>query len=395
MQLTERIVLTSRPDLVDLCTKTKELHNQVLYYVKHAYFGEIEKFSEFELNNIMGQYNEEKFRAMPCSVSQQVIRYVFAEMRGFWELCKIYKTDPSKLSGKPKLPRYKKVLSPAYFTSLKCRIKDDGYVHFVNNIIAPIKTRLTKDVKLKQVRIIPQATCFVAEIVYDVEETDKGLNPDNFLSVDLGINNLATCVSNVDKPFIANGKVIKSFNVWYNKTKAKLQSYVGDKGMSNKIRQLNHFRRCWMDDKLHKTSRFIVNYCVDHDIGKIVIGKNVGWKQEPNLGKVNNQKFTHIPHAKLIEKIQYKAKLVGIEVLITEESYTSKCDNLALEPMEKQEAYLGKRKKRGLFQSSTGTLLNADVNGAIGIARKVFGNSVVERIVNSGVALTPYRVNVL
>src|SRR5690606_1300984 len=126
---------------------------------------------------------------------------------------------------------------------------------------------------------------------------------------------------------------IKSFNVWCNKKKAKLQSFVGDKGVSNKINKLLHFRKCWIDDKLHKTSRFIVDYCIEHDIGKIVIGKNNGWKQDTNMGTVNNQKFTSIPHARLIEKIQYKAKLVGIQVELTEESYTSKCDNLALEEM--------------------------------------------------------------
>lgn len=393
MQLTERIILVNRPDLEQLCSKTKELYDQVLYYIRQAYFGNIERFTEFELSNIMAEFDDEKFRLLPSNVSQQVIKMVFLDFKTFLSLNKEYKRDKSKFKGKPKLPKYKKSLCPAYFTYNVFRLKE-GHIHFVKNIIAPIKTRLTKDVKLKQVRIIPQATCFVAEIVYEVEEQDKGLNPDNFLSVDLGVNNLATCVSNVNKPFIANGKVMKSFNVWYNKKKAKLQSYVGDK-TSNKIKHLLHYRRSWMDDKLHKTSRFIVDYCVEHNIGKIVIGKNDGWKQDINIGKVNNQKFLSIPHARLLEKIQYKAKLVGIEVLITEESYTSKCDHLALEPMEHQESYLGKRKKRGLFQSSTGTLLNADVNGAIGIARKVFGDSVVKQIVNSGVGLTPLRYNIL
>ena len=342
MQLTERIILTNRPDLELLCSNTKELYNQVLYYIRQMYFGNIERFGEYELSTLMVEFNDEKFRSLPCHVSQQVIRMAFSDFKAFVSLNKEYWKNRNKFSGRPKLPKYKKKLCPAWFTYTSFRLKNK-HIHFVKDIISPIKTRLTKEHKLKQVRIIPQATCFVAEIVYDVEEQELGLCPDNFLSVDLGIDNLTTCVSNVAQPFITNGRVIKSFNVWYNKKFAKLQSFVGDKGVSKKIKRLLHFRKCWMEDKLHKTSRFIVNYCVEHDIGKIVIGKNNGWKQDANMGAVNNQKFTSIPHARLIEKIQYKAMLVGIQVELTEESYTSKCDNLALEEMVKHETERGKR----------------------------------------------------
>ena len=172
-------------------------------------------------------------------------------------------------------------------------------------------------------------------------------------------------------------------------------SYIGDKGTSNRINQLTFYRNNFIEDKIHKTSRFIVDYCIENKIGTIIIGKNVGWKQEINIGNSNNKKFTNIPHAKLIYKIKYKAALVGIEVIVKEESYTSKIDHLAYEEMKHQEIYLGKRKKRGMFQSSTGVLINADINGAIGIARKVFGDSVIKQIIDSGLAFNPYRVNIL
>ena len=140
---------------------------------------------------------------------------------------------------------------------------------------------------------------------------------------------------------------------------------------------------------------YIVNYCINNNIGSIVIGLNKGWKQEISLGKRTNQKFVEVPFSRLIDKISYKCKLVGISFHIHEESYTSKVDHLAFEKLGKHDVYLGKRKKRGLFQSSIGKLLNADINGAIGIGRKVFGDFYVSKIIDSGFAFNPVRVSIL
>lgn len=277
---------------------------------------------------------------------------------------------------------------------MSCRIKEDGCVHFVKNIIKPIRTKVKPD-ELIQIRIIPEATCFIVEIVYERKETDLGLDKDNFLSIDLGLNNLCACVSNVVESFIINGKIAKSVNQWYNKKKAKLMSFVGNKGTSNKIKRITLLRNCWIEDKLHKISRYIVNFCRSNNIGTIIIGLNKGWKNKINIGKRNNQHFVSIPHSKLINKIVYKAKLLGINVIIHEESYTSKIDHLAFEPLKKQESYLGKRKKRGLFQRSIGKLINSDINGAIGIARKVIGDSFIGKIIDSGFVFNPIRLNVL
>lgn len=265
---------------------------------------------------------------------------------------------------------------------------------FRKNIIKPIRTKVKPD-ELIQIRIIPEATCFIVEIVYERKETDLGLDKDNFLSIDLGLNNLCACVSNVVESFIINGKIAKSVNQWYNKKKAKLMSFVGNKGTSNKIKRITLLRNCWIEDKLHKISRYIVNFCRSNNIGTIIIGLNKGWKNKINIGKRNNQHFVSIPHSKLINKIVYKAKLLGINVIIHEESYTSKIDHLAFEPLKKQESYLGKRKKRGLFQSSIGKLINSDINGAIGIARKVIGDSFIGKIIDSGFVFNPIRLNVL
>ena len=134
---------------------------------------------------------------------------------------------------------------------------------------------------------------------------------------------------------------------------------------------------------------------VYNHLGNLVVGLNKGWKNGVNLGKRINQKFVEIPFSKLVEKISYKCKLVGIDFQVHEESYTSKVDHLAFEKLGKHDVYLGKRKKRGLFQSSIGKLLNADINGAIGIGRKVFGDSYISGIIDSGLAFNPVRVNIL
>lgn len=394
MRLVERhIVKDSRFE--DICLKSGLLYNYVLYNVRQGIFSG-NYLKEYEFSTKLGRENQFDFRNLPSAVSQQVVAQVFCAVKSWMRSKKEFKNNPSKFNSKPKLPSYKKDKrqNMVVFATNACRIKD-GYIHFVKNIIQPIKTKIG-DSKLCQVRIIPQATCYVVEIIYEKKEQNINLDRDNVLSIDLGLNNLCSCISNVGLiPFIVNGRIMKSFNQWYNKKKAKLMSYVGDVGTSKRIRQLNNYRNFWIEDYIHKVSRYIVNYCINNNIGSIVIGLNKGWKQEISLGKRTNQKFVEVPFSRLIDEISYKCKLVGISFHIHEESYTSKVDHLAFEKLGKHDVYLGKRKKRGLFQSSIGKLLNADINGAIGIGRKVFGDSYVSKIIDSGFAFNPVRVSIL
>lgn len=379
----------------EICHKSGLLYNYCLYAFRQGVFtGNYIK--EYELSTKLGKENQYDFRNLPCHVSRNVIKQVSENIKSWIRAKKEYEKHPDKFQRRPKLPNYKngKKLNIVVFDELSCRIKEDGCVHFVKNIIKPIRTKVKPD-ELIQIRIIPEATCFIVEIVYERKETDLNLDKGNFLSIDLGLNNLCACVSNVVESFIINGKVAKSVNQWYNKKKAKLMSFVGNKGSSNKIKRITLLRNCWIEDKLHKISRYIVNFCRSNNIGTIIIGLNKGWKNKINIGKRNNQHFVSIPHSKLIDKIVYKAKLLGINVIIHEESYTSKIDHLAFEPLKKQESYLGKRKKRGLFQSSIGKLINSDINGAIGIARKVIGDSFIGKIIDSGFVFNPIRLNVL
>lgn len=396
MRLVDRHIIKDNR-FEDICLKSGLLYNYVLYLVRQGIFNK-EYLKEYDLSTKLGRENQFDFRQLPASVSQQVVGQVFKSVNSWIKLKSDFDRNPDKYNNhRPHLPKYKKGKKQniVVFTTSSCRVKDDGYIHFVKNVVEPIKTNVKKD-ELKQVRIVPQATCYVVEVIYERKETDLNLDKDNFLSIDLGLNNLCSCISNVGiKPFIINGKVIKSLNRWYNKKKARLMSYVGDNGTSRRIRRISLYRNCWIDDKMHKISKYIVNFCVSNNIGRIIIGLNKEWKQEINIGRRNNQHFVSIPHSKLIDKIMYKAKLLGIEVVTHEESYTSKIDHLAFEEMKYQDNYLGKRKRRGLFQSSIGKLINADINGAIGIARKVVGDSCINTIVSSGFAFNPIRLNIL
>lgn len=375
--------------------KSGLLFNYTLYNVRQGIFSG-DYLKEYEFSTRCGRGNQPDFRALPCAVAQQVIKQVFQAISTWRILKKDYEKNPYKYKCKPKLPKYKKgkKQNMLVFTAESCRVKN-GYIYFVKNIVKPIKTNIG-DSKLYQVRIIPQATCYVVEVIYEREERDLNLDKSNVLSIDLGLNNLCTGVSNVgERPFIINGRIMKSFNQWFNKLRAKLTSFSGVRSTSKRLCWLNNRRNFWIEDKLHKISRWIINFCVQNNIGTIVIGYNKGWKDGIELGKRMNQKFVEIPFSELINKIVYKGKLVGIDVRTNEESYTSKIDHLAFESFGHKDAYLGKRKKRGLFQSSTGVLLNADVNGAIGIGRKVFGDSFVRAIVDSGFAFNPVRVNII
>ena len=392
MQLVEIHIKNSK-EIEDICVKAKLLYNRALYYMRQSIFGEIKYFTEYELTGLFAEFDEEMYRLLPAATSQQIIKLMFKNIKSWQNAKKEYEKNPSKFKGKPKLPRYKKKTSVAIFTGQQIKL-NDGYIHFPKATgLEPIKTKAEN---INQVRIVPQANTFKIEIIYEKKATDLKLNKANALSIDYGLNNLATCFGNVGKyPFIINGRSLKSFNHWYNKNRAKLMSFIGDKGISNRIKAITHYRNCYIEDYLHKASRYIVNYCIENNIGTIVMGKNNQWKCEINLGSKTNQKFVEIPHAKLIDKISYKAALVGIETKVNEESYTSKCDALGLESIQKHETYMGKRRKRGLFQSSVGKLINADINGAINIARKakVFSDDFVRSLGNSGCAFQPIRIN--
>ena len=378
---------------IEICHLSKNLYNYVNYILRQSFFNTGLIPGEYEINKLLAKENQPDFRALPSNVSQLTVNLVFKAWKSFFMALKSYKKDKSKFKSNPKLPKYKSKngLYICAFTYNSTKLKDNK-IKFVKNILKPIKTKVSR---LKQVRVVPNSSCFIVEIVYekDVKETLK--TSGSIASIDLGLNNFITCIDNLgNTPLIINGKGLKSYNRLFNKKKAKLQSLLPLKRYSsNKIRQLEFNRYKFVSNFMHQASKMLLNILLERKIETLVIGYNKEWKQNVNLGKKVNQSFVQIPYTSFLQKILYKCEEYGIKVILTEESYTSKIDHLANEPLSKRESYLGKRIYRGLFLSSVGKILNADVNGALGIMRKVFPEKVLELIRDSGVVYTPIIIN--
>ena len=254
-----------------------------------------------------------------------------------------------------------------------------------------------EDVCIKQIEIKPLGySSFELHFKYEEKEVKQVTTKQNkYLSLDLGLDNLVSTVSSEGNAFLVSGKKLKSVNQGYNKNASKLRSKFDTEKHSlkklklkDKLFHTTQKRKRFVKDYLHNVSFQIVQYCMQHKIKNIVVGHNKTWKMSINIGKKNNQKFVQIPHSKLIEYIKYKAEQYGINFSTTEESYTSKCDSLALETIEKHTNYLGRRVKRGLFVSSLNKALNADINAAINILRKFLKrkneSSFLKKVVSSG-----------
>ena len=392
MQLTESHIVKDK-NLKEWCIKAKLLYNQTLYYWRQSIFGNIQYFNEYEIVKLFQEYNEPKFRALPANTSQQIIYALFKNVKSWQKARKDYAINPNKYKGRPRLPNYKKELSELYFSSNQVKLKE-GYIHFPKMMnIKPIKTRVPN---IDCCRIIPKANHFVIEFIYIVQEEPLKECNGNWIGIDIGLNNLATCTSNVTNAFIINGKPLKAINHHYNRKLAWFQSIQKKENKTEKhSKRMNHFtyrRNNKVKDYLYKASRIVINKAIENNITKIIIGKNKQWKQEINLGTNTNQKFVSIPHAIFIEQVKYKAKLVGIDVILTQEAYTSKCSAFDNEPIGKHETYLGKRKKRGLFVTSKGELVNSDANGSLNIARIVSDDVIIDQSVKRFV-VNPYRIN--
>ena len=353
----------------------------------------------FELSSILTKENQDDYRALPAQTSQQVIKLVYKNWKSYFQAIKSYKKDKGRFLGCPKPPKYKprgeNGYSIALFTNQQAILKN-GLIKFPKQTkLLPIRTKASS---IKQVRLIPATACFIVEVVYEKEvvqtETTKGA----IASIDLGINNFVTFLDNQGhQPFIINGKGAKAFNQYYHKTKAKMQSKLKDgRYSSNNIQLLGLKRSMFMQNFLHQSSSLIIKELKERKISTLVIGLNEDWKQFSNMGKRTNQNFISIPHKQFIDQLVYKCEEIGVEVILTEEAHTSKIDHFIGEEMKYHSKYAGRRIHRGLFKSSTGVIVNADINGALGIMRKVFPEEALALaglVRNSGVAFTPVIVN--
>lgn len=381
----------------DLCFKSKNLYNYANYIQRQLFASDksIMKYKDltFELKH------SEAFKDLGSNSAQHTLKMLDKSWKAFLVSIKDYYKNPSRYLGRPRLPGYKKKNGRyiCILTNLQSQIKD-GYLYFAFKPLKPcnnlIKTKING--KHMQTRIVPKGSCYVLEIVYETEIPELKEQNNRVVGIDLGVDNLATLTNNVGvKPIVINGKVIKSINQYYNKKKSILQSDLKkrhNKNWSNKLQKLQDKRDNKIDYHLHCSSKSIINYCEGLDIDTIVIGLNKTWKQESKLVSKANQNFISIPYDKLINQIKYKAENLGINVIITEESYTSGCSFLDNEEIGKDTYDKSRRIYRGLFKSNQGKLINSDVNGSYNIIRKVFPKAFADGI--EGVDLHPIRVNV-
>ena len=389
MQLTYKYNILYNPRLIELFTYSKNLYNQANYLIKQELDKNRRWIRYYELDKILKQLEPEfdNYHKLKAQCSQQILRQIDKDWTSYFRSIKLWKTNKESFNGQPKPPRYKSKYNILIFTNQNCKIKNNQ-LHLYKDLI--INIPLYKDfTNFNQVRILPKNNHIEIEIIYEQQEKEKVVNG-NYGSIDLGINNLITFVSE-ERPLIISGKQIKSINQFYNKQISKLQEKTDKR--TKKMNIITDKRNRKIKDLLHKTSKFIIDHCIEKNIGNIVVGYNKQWKTSMNLGKRTNQTFTNIPYHKLINMIKYKALLSGLNVVETEESYTSKCDSLALEEVKKHDKYLGKRKFRGMFISSINKMINADVNGALNILRKVVHESIVKKIMDSGLLFRPIRIN--
>ena len=374
MYLTERHVVKNNRELDEICFKTKNLYNKALYLVRQHYFETKSYLSFFEVYRLMADSKDEDYYALPCKVSVQTLMLLDRNFKSFFTLLK--KKKKNEYDKPIRIPRYLDKEGRTIATFPKGAVSKvylrKGIIK-LSSLSIQIPTKATES-NIVEVRVLPRNNHHVIEVVYKVEEKESKSDNGRYTSIDLGLNNLATVSSNVVKPFIINGRPLKSINQYWNKEKSRLQSLLkGDKKTSKRIESITNKRNNKVKDYLHKSSKMLVNFLVSNDISTLVIGYNEEWKQNINIGKKNNQTFVNIPFYVFIKQLEYKCKLEGINIILTEESYTSKCSFLDNETVEKHDNYLGKRIKRGLFRSAKNKIINADLNGSLNILRKAVG----------------------
>jgi putative transposase len=400
MQLVERHVIKpadSRFAAIDAAAfASKNLYNAALYVTRQAFIHEGRAVTYEDLARDLKTSAE--YRALPAKVAQWVLRQVAHAWASYFAACQAWQANPTQFLGHPKLPTYLPKQGRNLLTYSEQAIsrapKNRGYV-VPSGLNIRVETRQTN---IDQARIVPRQGFYVVEMISERAPVPAAVDPALRAGVDIGLNNLALLAS--DKagfvPRLVNGRPVKSINQFYNKRRAQLQSQLGEMHTSQRLERITTKRTRRIEHYLHTASRRLIDLLVAEGIGTLCIGKNPLWKQEARLGKRNNQHFVGIPHARFIEMLTYKATLVGIQVTITEESYTSQASFLDSDPLPAYNAaqpappFSGSRVKRGRYRAADGTPIHADVNGAYNIMRKVAPEAFAQG--SSGCVVHPVRL---
>ncbi len=379
------------------CRETKNLYNDANYIVRQEFINNGKWIRYNKLDNML--HDTESYKILGSQASQKTLALLDKNWKSFFVAIKDWsKKKGEGYLGKPHLPKYKpwNGRSILMIKNIQCRIENGLLIFSWKPLkkFSGIKTNVTG--KLMQVRFVPKGSCYWMEIVYETEISKEKEFNNRIAGIDLGVNNFATIVNNIgERPIVIKGGYIKSMNRYCNKELAKISSET-KMPWNNCMRNLTdkHLRK--VDTYMHTASKRIVEYCVENGITTLVIEQTNEWKNEINLGHVNNQNLTCIPHQKFINQVKYKCENIGITCIITEEDYTSGTSFLDGELPTKENYNIKRRKKRGIFQSNDGTLINADVNGAYQIVKKVYPNAFAEMQARGsrGCDLHPVRLNI-
>ena len=385
------------------CFQAKNLYNHANYIIRNEFcntnkwirFSELDKILKLDI-----EYPD--YREMPTAQSaQQLLRNLDSSWSSFFKSIKDWGKHKEKYNGRPKLPKYKEKNGRCILTLTNQNVRlKDNVLKFPKKFngfeVRPRFIKLDNFKSFQQIRFIPHKEFITVECIYNIEVPDDPFQDnERYLSVDIGLDNLATITTNVGlKPIIINGKGLKSINKYYNKQIShyrEIAKRINNLYTTRLMNRITFKRNNRINDYLHKASKFIIDYALSNNINTIVVGKNKDWKRNSKMNKVVNQSFVGIPHQKLLNMIKYKAENIGINYIETEESYTSGTSFLDNELPTEDFYNKSRRKYRGLFVSNDGIQINADVNAAFQILKKVFPNAYSKW--DRGCALHPVVVN--
>jgi putative transposase len=386
-----------------LCKYSKNLYNQGLYNTRQ-YFFENNAFLQYPKNYHLCK-ELENYRMLQAATAQQTLKFVERGMRSWFGLMKLFKKG--QLPERPSIPHYlpKDGLFAVAFPKNAFSIRDgivrlgtsrailkdfpDAHNHLHFRLPPPLEGK-----EINEIHILPVygGLYFKIKYCYESENEIVELDSDKYLSIDLGLDNFATFVDNATgTATIIDGKYVKSINQWYNKEDARLQAIKDRDGNKNATER--QYRLTWrrgnkINEFMNRAVDYIIKHCITNKIENVLIGELRDIKQ----GNRRNQGFVSIPYGKFKMKLESKCERYGIKYHLVNEAYTSRTDALAFDEVKDQPYGDKRRIKRGLYQSITGTLINADVNGALNILRNVAGDSPAKEIIGRGLVNRPRRI---
>lgn len=369
----------------EYCFKSKNLYNYANYIIRQ----------EFIKNNRWIRYNElfqlvkdsEPYKDIGSNTGQGTLRILDKNWKSFFAAIKDWNKHPEKYLGRPRLPKYKAKDGRFALSLDSNKVKlIDGWIHFAWKPFKKFNHQFRTNAKERiiQCRFIPKGNYYVMEIVYGMGVPKHNEQSEYIAAIDVGVNNFITMVNNIgEQPIVIKGGIIKSINQYYNKKKAKLQSelkIINKKDWSKRLQKLTDKRYEMVKHQMHRVSKYVVDWCVLYNIDTLIVGHNDNWKQN-NKGMQN---FTYIPYELFIQMLNYKCENNGIRFIKHEESYTSGTSFIDNEEPIKENYNKTRRIHRGLFVGNNGIQINADVNGAYQILKKVIPNAFANGIEGAG-----------